>query len=64
MCLEYQCTLLHEAALHYFIPCKSWQVVGADIFMINNKNLICIVDYYIKFPLVKKIVSQSVQDLV
>ena len=39
---------------HYDILCKLWEVVGADIFMINSKNLIFIVDYYSKFSVVKK----------
>ena len=38
--LEYQSTQLHEAALHYDIPSKSCEVVGAYVFMIHNKNLI------------------------
>ena len=33
-----------ERALHYQVQCKPWEVVGADIFMVNNKTLLCIVD--------------------
>ena len=44
-CQEYQCTQLHKKALHYDIPYKPLEVLGADIFMVNNKNLICIVYY-------------------
>ena len=50
MYLEYQNTQPHEAALNYNTLCKPWEVVGTDIIMINNKNVICIVDYYNKFP--------------
>ena len=39
VCLEYQCALLHEAALHYNIQHKPREVVGSDVFMINSKNL-------------------------
>ena len=42
-----------------------WEVAGVDIFFVKNKHL-CIVDYYSKFPLVKKTkaVSLSADDLV
>ena len=33
---------------------KQWEVVGTCIFMINNKDLLCIVDDYSRFPIVKK----------
>ena len=31
-----------------------WEVVGADIISINNNMLLCIVNYYSKFPIMKK----------
>ena len=50
--------------LHYEILCRPWEVVGADVFMINNKTLLCIVDYHSKFPIVKKVKALSADDLV
>ena len=35
-CLDYQCTQLQEKALQYEIPYKPWEVVVADVFMVNN----------------------------
>ena len=32
---------------------KQWKVIGADIFKIDDKDLLCIVDYISKFPIVK-----------
>ena len=57
-CLKYQHTQLHEAALHHDIPYKPNEVVSANIFMVNNNNLLCIVDYY------SKLVGLSAHDLV
>ena len=37
-------------------------MVIADISMINNKTLRCIVDYYSKYPIVKKVGSLAVDD--
>ena len=53
-CLEYQCKQPQERALQYDIPYKPWEVVGANIFMVNDKILLHIVDYYSKFQVVKK----------
>ena len=50
--------------LHYQIPSRLQEVVSADVFMINNKMLLCIVEYYTKLPIVKKVGSLAVDDLV
>ena len=43
-CQDYQQTQLHEKTVLYDIPCKPWEVVGTNIFSINNNNtLLCIV---------------------
>ena len=39
-------------------------MMGADIFQLNNKNYLCIVDYHIKFPVVKKIEGLSADSLI
>ena len=38
--------------MHHKIPRKPWEVIGADIFTLHNKN--CIVDYHSNFPIKKK----------
>ena len=35
-CLEYQCTQPQEAVLNHDILCKPWEIVGADVFLVNN----------------------------
>ena len=42
----------------------TWEVVDPDVFMINVKTLLCIVDYHIKFSIMKKANSVSADDLV
>ena len=39
-------------------------MIGADMFMINNKNLLYIVDYFSKFPVVRKMESMLAKDLI
>ena len=35
------------------MPYKPWEVICVDIFTIKNSTVLCIVDYYSKFPIVK-----------
>ena len=46
------------------LPCRPLEVVSADILMTKNKMLLCIVDYNSKFPVVNKVGSFTVDDLV
>ena len=39
-------------------------MVGVDIFIINDGNLVCIVDYYSKFPVIKDVENQLAEDLI
>ena len=41
-----------------------WEVIEADIFTLNNKNHLCIVDYHSKFPIVKKDRNMSAESLI
>ena len=52
-----------EKKLPHEVPAILWEVVGADVFMVNNETLLFIVDYYSKFPVVKKVESMLVEDL-
>ena len=63
-CLEYQHTQQQERALHYEIPHRPWEMVSVDIYMVNGKTILCTVEYYSKFQIVKMIGSLSADDLV
>ena len=41
-----------EKFIHHNIPGKPQEVIGVDIFTLNNKNYLCIVDYHSKFPVI------------
>ena len=43
-CLEYQQTN-HMRKQSQNVPCKAWELVGADILFVKNKICMCIVDY-------------------
>ena len=55
---------VQEKALQYEIPFRNWEVVGADILVINGKTHLFIIDYCCKFPIVKKVNSLSTDNLV
>ena len=49
--------------ISYQVPYKSWEVVGANIFIVKKYTSFCIVDYYSKFPVVKKTYDLSANNL-
>ena len=53
-----------EKIIHHNIPGKPWEVIGADMFTLNSKNYLCIVDYLSKFPIVKRAEDMSAESLI
>ena len=39
----------NEKIINHEIPGKLWEVIGLDMFTLDNKNYLCIVDYHSKF---------------
>ena len=55
---------LKEKIIHHDIPLRQWEVLGADIFYFNNKYYLYVVDYYSKFPVVKRLEGLSAESLI
>ena len=64
MCLEFKQMQPKEKIIHHDIPLRPWEVLGADIFQLNNKNYLCIVDYHNKFPVIKRMEGLSAESLI
>ena len=47
--------------IYYFVHGK---VISADVFHLNNKNYLCIIDYNSKFPVIKKLEGLSAESLI
>ena len=62
--MEYQQTQPYEKAIPYVMPLKPYKVVGANIFTIKNNILLCILEYYNEFPVVKKAEGLSADNLI
>ena len=63
-CLTFQQTQVKDKIIHHDIQAKPWEVIGADMFSLNNKHYFCIIDYRNKFPISKKTEDMSVYSLI
>ena len=43
-----------DSMIHHVIPVRQWDVIGTDMFSLNNKHYLCIIDYHSKFLAIKK----------
>ena len=50
VCLKYQRQNQKEPLLPHEVPQRPWQKLGADIFELNSKSYLLVVDYYSKYP--------------
>ena len=55
--MEYKQTQPHKKKIQYEAPCKPWEVVSVEIIFIKNEKFLCIVNYYSKFPIVKRLTA-------
>ena len=62
--LHFQQTQSKEKIIHHEIAVKSWEIVGADIFTLQNRNYLHIVDYHSKFPVIKPVEDLSADSLI
>ena len=53
-----------EKTTHHNILLRPWEVIAADIFQLNNKNYLCIVDYHSKFLVIKRMKGLSAKSLI
>ena len=50
VCIKYQRENQKEPLLPREVPQRPWQKLGADIFELNSKSYLLVVDYYSKYP--------------
>ena len=63
-CLEFQQAQPKKKIIHHNTLLRPWEVLGADIFQLNNKNYLCIVDYHSKFPIIQRMEGLSAENLI
>ena len=52
--LEFPQVQPKEKTIHHDIPLRPWDVIGADVFQLNSKKYLCIVDYHSKLLVIKR----------
>ena len=62
-CLTFQQTQPKDKVIHHDILAKPWEIIGADMFTLNNKHYLCIIDYHSK-SLIKKTEDLSADILI
>ena len=50
--------------IHHEISGQLWEVIGANMCTLYNRNYICIVDYHSNFPGIKKTEDLSADSLI
>ncbi len=55
ICQRHQKSLPKEPLKEYEIPTRPWQVLGSDVFSLDEENHLITADYYSKFPVVQEI---------
>ena len=63
-CLYYQVIQPKDKVMLHKKPGRPWDYVRADIFKINNKHYLCILDYHIKFPGIKQVEGFNADSLI
>ena len=53
ICLKFLQTQPQEQIIPHKVPGKSWEVIGEDIFQIQDKHVLCVIDYFNKFPIIR-----------
>lgn len=62
-----QCTIcqeLQKSLMPHKIPVRPWQIVATDIFNLNRHNYLLIVDYYPKYPFIRKLREFSSKEVI
>ena len=64
VCIAHRPSQQREPLMSHSVPNYAWQKVGADIFTLNGKDYLIIVDYYSKYPEVSTIEYKSASHVV
>lgn len=64
ICQELQKSQTAESLMTHEIPVQPWQIVATDIFNLNRHNYLLIVDYYSKYPFIRKLREFSSKEVI
>ena len=64
MCLDCQGIRAKDKTLLHEIPGKQWKTFGADVFSLNHKHFLCVVDYHSTYPVNEQVEGYSADNLI
>ena len=64
VCLGFQQTKPKDKIILHNVQGRQWEVIGADILHIDDKNFLCIIDYFNKLPVIKCTERPSAENLI
>ena len=64
ICQELQKSQSAESLMPYKIPVRPWQIVATDIFNLNRHNYLLVMDYYSKYPFIRKLREFSSKEVI
>ena len=63
-CQEEKPTQLKAELIPHEVPCAQWNTLGIDVFYVQKQPYLCIVDYFSKFPIVRRMERERSTDVV
>ena len=63
-CLTFEQIQPKDKVIHHDILIRLLDIIDADMFILDNKQYLCIVDYHSKFPIIKKTKDLSADSLI
>ena len=63
-CCELQNNNKKEPLIAFDIPPTPWHTLASDLFFYDNENYLIVVDYYSKFPVVRKIPNITTEQVI
>ena len=63
-CIDHRARHCPEPLVPHEVPTQAWSKVGSDLFQLDNKDNLVIVDYHSNYPDVYQIPSQSSKSVI
>ena len=64
ICQELQKSQTAETLMPHEIPAWPWQIIATDIFSLNGINYLLLVDYYSKYPFIRRLREFSSKEVI
>ena len=63
-CQVYSNSQQKEPAISMEVPSRSWERIGADLFMQGGRWFLLVADYYSKYPWIFPLMTQTFKDVI